>query len=703
MQNSRAPAGSPGPPIDLNFPVENLCRVSPKRLILLRKLEIRSVYDLISFFPRDYENWSEIGLIESLQDGSEGVFCALVRQKPSLRRTGKMSILRSVLADRSGVIRAVWFNQPYYQSKLDKGQTFVFRGKIKRDGSVFEVINPVFRENVQIDAQPILPIYSMTKGLGQGVIRTLAEKALPQMIGMLPEPIPLAIMRAENLCSSAYAYQKIHFPDSRDEIDEARKRLIFEELFLILCGLKWLKMQNDIHHQAVCIQPDNVGKEEIDKMISNLPFRLTADQISVCDEILRDMTDSKPMNRHIQGDVGSGKTIVAAIAMYACAVCGHQSIIMAPTSILAEQHHRTLEKLFEHAGFTVDLMLGSTKASEKTKIRERLCSGETKILVGTHAVLSEKNIYNSLALMITDEQHRFGVRQRADILTKNVNDLHTLVMSATPIPRTLGLILYGDLDISVISTMPSGRIPIETYTASSEASERIYEIIRRQLEAGRQVYYVCPLIESDGDDETGLLAVLDLYDNFSKKIFKERRVGLLHGGLKPSEKELIMREFADGNTDILVSTTVVEVGVDNPNASLMIIENAERFGLSTLHQLRGRIGRGPHRSVCILKSDSEDELAMKRLKTLCATTNGFEIAEKDLELRGPGDFFGTRQHGLPTLKIANLYRDAITLEKVTHTVSELFSNKEWMSGQEATEVLSAFNYRYGSEMRRPSL
>jgi ATP-dependent DNA helicase RecG len=427
------------------------------------------------------------------------------------------------------------------------------------------------------------------------------------------------------------------------------------------------------------------------------------DQVSVCDEILKDMILAKPMNRLVQGDVGSGKTVVAAIAMYACAVCGHQSIFMAPTSILAEQHHRTLTKLFAHAGFTVDLMLGSTKASEKAKIRERLSSGETKILVGTHAVLSEKNVYDSLALMITDEQHRFGVRQRADILTKNTNDLHTLVMSATPIPRTLGLILYGDLDISVISTMPSGRIPIETYTASSESSERIYDIIRRQLEAGRQVYYVCPLIESEDDDESDLLAVLDLYEKFSKEVFMEYRIGLLHGSLKPAEKEQIMRDFAAGKTDILVSTTVVEVGVDNPNASLMIIENAERFGLSTLHQLRGRIGRGPHRSVCILKSDSESELAMKRLKTLCLTTNGFEIAERDLELRGPGDFFGTRQHGLPVLRIANLYRDAKTLEKVTRTVHELFSKKGWISGQEANAVISAFNYRFGSEMSRPSL
>ncbi len=703
MPDSRTTSSPLRSSTDLNCPVEKICRVSPKRLDLLHKLDIRSVYDLISFFPRDYENWSEIRLIESLEDGMEGVFCAIVRQKPSLRRTGKMSVLRTVLADRSGVIRAVWFNQPYYQVKLEKGRTFVFRGKIKRDGSVFEVINPVFRENIQTDKKPILPIYSMTKGLGQGVVRTLVEKAVPEAIKVLPEPIPFAIMQEEKLCSPADAYRKIHFPNSLEEIEEARKRLIYEELFLILCGLKWLKLQNDIHHKAICMQLDRTKKEAIDNMISRLPFRLTGDQVNVCDDIFRDLNSKQPMNRLIQGDVGSGKTIVAAIAMYACAICGHQSVFMAPTSILAEQHYRTLTSLFSNAGFSVDLMLGSTKASEKAKIRERLASGATKILVGTHAVLSEKNAYQSLALMITDEQHRFGVRQRAEILSKNDNDLHTLVMSATPIPRTLGLILYGDLDISVISTMPTGRIPIETYTASSAASERIYEIIRRQLEAGRQVYYVCPLIESGSDNETGLLSVLDLYDSLSNKVFKERSVGLLHGDLKPTEKEVVMREFADGKTDILVSTTVIEVGVDNPNASLMIIENAERFGLSTLHQLRGRIGRGPYRSVCILKSDSEDELAIKRLKTLCATTNGFEIAEKDLELRGPGDFFGTRQHGLPSLKIANLYRDSKTLEKVTRAVEDLFSKEEWMSGQEADEVLSAFNYRYGSEMSRPSL
>lgn len=691
------------PPVDLNCPVEKLCRVSPKRLILLHKLEIRSAYDLISFFPRDYENWSDIGLIESLEDGAEGVFCAEIRQKPSLRRIGKMSILRTVLEDRSGVIRAVWFNQPYFLSKLEKGQTLVFRGKIKRDGSVFEVINPIFRENIKAGDQPILPVYPMTKGLGQGVIRTMTESVLCKVTGLLPEPVPSSIIESEKLSPADFAYRKIHFPDSMKEIEKARKRLVYEELFLILSGLKCMKIQNDIHHQAIPICPDRAGKEAIDKMIGSLPFQLTKDQISVCEDIFGDMNSSKPMNRLVQGDVGSGKTVVAALSMYACAICGHQSIYMAPTSILAEQHYRTLKKLFGHSGFSIDLMLGSTKASEKTAVRKRLLSGETKILVGTHAVLSEKNICNSLALMVTDEQHRFGVRQRADILSKNSNDLHTLVMSATPIPRTLGLILYGDLDISVISTMPSGRIPIETYTATSFDNERIYDIVKRQLEAGRQAYYVCPLIESEENDESDLLAVLDLYENFSKTIFKDYRIALLHGGLKPAEKEQIMRDFAEGRTDILVSTTVVEVGLDNPNASLMIIENAERFGLSTLHQLRGRIGRGPHRSVCILRSDSENELSRKRLKTLCLTTNGFEIAEKDLELRGPGDFFGTRQHGLPSLRIANLYRDAKVLDRVTRAVNKLFSQKDWISGQEAAGVISAFNDRFANNMKRPSL
>jgi len=351
----------------------------------------------------------------------------------------------------------------------------------------------------------------------------------------------------------------------------------------------------------------------------------------------------------------------------------------------------------------MDLMLGSTREAEKKKIRERLRSGETRILIGTHAVLSEKNEYHSLALLITDEQHRFGVRQRGALSAETGRDLHTLVMSATPIPRTLAMILYGDLDISVIKSVPAGRKPIETYRATSAEDERIFDIMKRQIDSGRQVYYVCPQIEPGEDPDDEIFSVLEQYERFREVVFRGYRVGLLHGGMSSDEKDAVMSGFTDGAVDLLVSTTVIEVGLDNPNASLMVIENAERFGLATLHQLRGRIGRGPHRSVCILKSDSEEELALKRLKTVCSTTDGFALAEKDLELRGPGDFFGTRQHGLPILRIANLYRDANILTHISQTVDELFQKDGGLSQSESMRLYDAFRRRFGLEMDRSPL
>lgn len=686
----------------LDSSVDSLLHVATKRLELLHRLEIYRVYDLISFFPREYENWSNVLSIDSLIDGVEAVFIGMVRQKPGLRRKGKMSILQTVLTDQSGSIRAIWFNQPYLSSKLEKGQFYIFRGKIRRDGRVFEVINPKFHEDESNNSLMIQPVYPLTKGLKQGVIRSLIVQALPKAISLLPEPIPMDVRKEENLCTAAYAYEKIHFPSTEEELEQARKRLVYEELFLVIGGLKWMKMQNSEHSNAQRIVLDTARKKLVEVFVSRLPFRLTKDQHSVCMDILGDLSKNHPMNRLVQGDVGSGKTIVAIIAMYACALCGFQSVYMAPTSILASQHYHTLSELFSGMGVRVDLLLGSSKESEKRQIRENIASGETQIVVGTHAVLSEKNVFCSLALMITDEQHRFGVRQRGAMMLNNDIALHTLVMSATPIPRTLALILYGDLDISVIQMIPSGRMPIETYMSSSGENERIFGIMKRQIEAGRQIYYVCPLIESDEDD-TDRMSVTALYEKFSKETFEQYSVCLLHGDLKSAEKENVMRRFSNGEIDILISTTVVEVGVDNPNASMMIVENAERFGLSTLHQLRGRIGRGPHRAVCILKTDSEDLLATKRLQTMCATSDGFLLAEKDLELRGPGDFFGTRQHGIPALRIANLYRDAKLLNKISKKVETIFAKKDAFSANERDSLLDAFERRFGKEMRRPPL
>ncbi len=687
----------------LETPIEKCASIPPKRLEMLKRLGVYRAYDLISFFPKDYEDWTHKVLIAELADGTDSSFRAITRQKASLFRKGRRSVLQTVLEDESGVIKAVWFNQPYYQNKLIKGETYLFRGRIKRDGKVFEVINPMFRQEDADDIPGIRPIYPMTKGLTQNNVRALIEHLLPKALPELPEPIPDSVRKAEHLCSAPYAYEKIHYPDSLAAMEEARKRLIFEELFMIIGGLKSIKKQRAAYGNAVLIRADASAKKLLQEFIRAFPFQLTDDQERVIREVAGDISSSRPMNRLVQGDVGSGKTAVAAVAMCLCAVCGHQSIYMAPTSVLATQHFNNLRELFSGAGIRSDLMLGTTGAAEKRQIRERLISGETKILIGTHAVLSEKNEYNSLSLLITDEQHRFGVRQRGALSAGAGRDLHTLVMSATPIPRTLAMILYGDLDISIIRSVPAGRMPIETYRATSAEDERIYEIMKRQMDAGRQVYCVCPQIESDEETEDGVASVTEQYDRFRKSIFREYRVGLLHGGMPPDEKDEVMHGFSEGAVDLLVSTTVIEVGVDNPNASLMVIENAERFGLATLHQLRGRIGRGPYRSVCILKSDSEEDLALRRLKTVCSTTNGFLIAEKDLELRGPGDFFGTRQHGLPTLRIANLYRDADLLARISQIIDELFERDGGLTHSESTRLYDAFRRRFGREMDHPPL
>lgn len=693
----------------LDTPVEKLPQVASRRLALLQKLDIYTVYDLIAYFPREYENWSNILPVDSLVDGTDGSFIAVVRQKPSLQRKGKMSILRAVLSDGSGTIRAVWFNQPYLLQKLEKGASYFFRGKIRRDGSHFDVTNPVIEPDQPDDKLLIRPFYPLTKGLKQGILRSLIELVLPMAITCIKEPLPADIRREEKLCSAGFAYEKIHRPSSEEELEIAQKRLIYEELFLIQGGLRWMKMRSRIEQRAykIHLSPDN--KKELKAAVSRLPFTLTDDQKHVVRDVLSDLEKDVPMNRLVQGDVGSGKTIVAAISILACALCGRQSVFMAPTSILARQHFQTLSRFLSDTDVSIALLLGSTPAVEKKRIRAALASGELLVLVGTHAVLSEKIGYACLAMTITDEQHRFGVRQRASFMAKENTEPHTLVMSATPIPRTLALILYGDLDISVIHQIPAGRVPIETYTASSPDEERVHGIVSRQVEQGRQVYYVCPVIEMQEEEtmvpinENGLMSAVDLYNHLAQDIFPDYTIGLLHGGLKPSQKEDVMERFVSGEIQVLVSTTVVEVGVDNPNASLMIIENADRFGLSQLHQLRGRIGRGPYRSVCILKSDKIEGLAQKRLMTLCTTTDGFAIAEKDLELRGPGDFFGTRQHGIPELRIANLYRDTDVLVRVGLALDKIFQSDPNLETPSSKVLMPAFLQRFGSEINHPSL
>ncbi len=702
----------------LESPVEYLPQIAARRLSYLHKLDIYTVYDLITYYPRAYENWSRILPIDDLKDKEEASFIAVVRQKPALQRKGRLSILRAVLSDGSGTIRAVWFNQPYLLNRLIKNESYFFRGKIRRDGRNFDVTNPSVESGDADGTLLIRPYYPLTKGLTQGVLRNLVKDALPKALPCLREVLPDRILREEDLCGIEFAYEQIHRPTSEEELDKARKRLVYEELFLIQGGLTWMKRNRlrDRGAHRVCLDDDRM--RIVGTALSGLGFQLTDDQKKVLGEVLSDMRKPVPMNRLVQGDVGSGKTVIALGAMLAAALAGYQSVFMAPTSILADQHYRTVSRFLEGTGIKPCLLLGSTPAAEKNAIRKELRSGELLVLVGTHAVLSEKIDYKALALTVTDEQHRFGVRQRSLFADGNAVSPHTLVMSATPIPRTLALILYGDLDISVIRKIPSGRIPVETYTALPTEADRVYDIVRRQVEAGRQVYFVCPVIEpveaaeefpdpgenpEEDMEAVGLTSAEELFALLSGEVYKDIAVGLLHGGMKPAQKEEVMTKFLSGEIRILVSTTVVEVGVDNPNASVMVIENADRYGLSQLHQLRGRIGRGKYRSVCILITGKTEGLAAKRLKTLCRTSDGFEIARQDLELRGPGDFFGTRQHGIPELRIANLYRDTDVLEKVGRALDQIWEEDPDLCSEANKYLISAFSQRFGSEINHPSL
>ena len=683
-------------------PVSELPGVARKRALLLSKIGIETWFDLLTWFPRGFEDWSGKTSLADLEHGQVEVFTAHVAREPSLHRKGRLSVLRTVLRDQEYAVQAVWFNQPWLADRLVKGNQYVFRGKIKKQGSAFSVQNPVFEPIADEDDNKgsIRPVYPLTQGLSQGMMRHLIKSLLPQMIGLLPEPLPAAIRRQHQLCAADYAYSRIHQPESWEEMAVCRKRLAFEELFLLQAGIYLLRISRQKSKPAPAMVPDSAQAVQVDQVVANLPFQLTGAQEKAWLAIRTDLAQPRPMNRLLQGDVGSGKTVVAALAMLYSAVCGRQSVLMAPTAVLAYQHYQTLSRLLEHSGFAVELLTGATPAAKRRVILEKLAEGELKLLVGTHALIEDRVAFASLALAITDEQHRFGVRQRIR-LSKNepaAGQPHVLVMSATPIPRTLALMLYGDLDITLIDQLPAGRKPIRTYTAKSADRERVDGLIRKRIQQDHQVYVVCPMIEESAtsDLESAEKTCLRLTD----QVLPEYSVGLLHGQMKSKEKDIVMDRFLSGEIKVLVSTTVIEVGVDNPNAVLMVIENAERFGLAQLHQLRGRIGRGEHESICVLLSDTEDELARSRLVTMCQTSDGFEIAEKDLQLRGPGDFFGTRQHGLPPLRLANLYTDIELMQSARDSLQQLISQDPQLISPENQMIRKTLLARYGQVFAR---
>ena len=645
--------------LDLNKDVKYVKTVGPNRVKLLNKLNIYTLKDLIEYYPRDYEDRSKPKNLYECVDGEEVLIEAMPTGRISEMHKGRMTISKLIVKDQTGTCYITWFNQGYLRDKFQPGRMYRFFGKISIRGSRYEMNSPVYDEIDQSkNTGKIIPIYPLTFELKQNTLRRIIENGLLEVKGQLPETLPEYVLKDNNLWDINNTIERIHFPVEFSDFNKARERLVFEELLTMQLAL--LKLKNNYENDINGIQFSKDAK--MSDVINMLPFKLTKAQLRVLEEIDSDMESDKPMNRLLQGDVGSGKTVVAMIAAYKAVKSGYQATIMAPTAILASQHLESFQGILEELGIRTELLISSITKKKKTEILEKLQNGEIDILIGTHAILEENVIFKNLGLVVTDEQHRFGVKQRGTIASKGQNP-DIVAMSATPIPRTLALILYGDLDISIIDELPPNRKKIETYAVRKNMEERVNNFIRKQIKEGRQAYIVCPLVEENEDME-GLQSVIELAERYQKETFSEYKVAYLHGKMKPKEKDEIMLKFKDGEIQILIATTVIEVGVNVPNASIMVVENAERFGLAQLHQLRGRVGRGEYQSYCILKYEGNGDTIRQRMKVMCDTNDGFVISEKDLELRGSGDFFGTEQHGLPEFKIANLFEDIETLKKV---------------------------------------
>ncbi|MGN1330347.1 MAG: ATP-dependent DNA helicase RecG [Clostridia bacterium] len=679
--------------VGLDKNIQYVKGVGETRAKLLNRLGIFTLKDLITYYPRTYEDRSIPKKIEELVDGEEALIEVMpVTRVSEIHIRRNMTILKMNARDDTGVCQITWFNQPYLKNMFRPGEYYKFYGKISKKGNKIEMNSPVYDKAEEAkNTGRIIPIYPTTYKLPQNTLRKIIETGLCELDGKIPETLPDYLISEYKLLGLNDAVNQIHFPKTFDDFNLARNRLVFEELLSMQLALLALKNQYTKDVKGITFSK-NVKMSDV---INVLPFSLTKAQLRVLEEIDNDMEREKPMNRLLQGDVGSGKTIVAVIAAYKCVKCGYQAAIMAPTAILATQHLESFTEILKDFGIRCELLISGITKKKKEEILNRLEKGEIDIIIGTHALLEENVVFKNLGLVVTDEQHRFGVRQRSVIAQKGDNP-DVLVMTATPIPRTLALILYGDLDISIIDELPPNRKKIETYAVTKGMDDRVNAFLKKNIDEGRQAYIVCPLVEEN--EEINAKSVMELAENYKKKIFPEYRVEYLHGKMKAKEKDAIMEEFKNGNIDILISTTVIEVGVNVPNSSIMVIENAERFGLAQLHQLRGRVGRGEYQSYAILKYNGNSDVIRKRMKVMTDTNDGFIISEKDLELRGTGEFFGTKQHGLPEFKIANLFEDIGTLKAVQAIAIKIINDDPKLEKDKNKLLRQVIDEKFGSRI-----
>lgn len=661
----------------LDTDIKYLKGVGERRAAMLSRLGVSDVNALVRLYPRVYEDWSRIKSINEAHIGEicciKGIVGSPVRK--NLIRKG-LTLYKTEITDGSGIMGITIFNSRFAAEKLTEGDEFLFFGRVGGNLYRKEMNSPEIEPAEGADR--IRPIYPQTHGINSKMIEKLVRTALTECRDELVDPIPLWLREKYCLMNLPDSLWNIHFPKSPDYLEEARRRLIFEELLILQLGLEKMRSQTQKNAGAI------IERDFSEEYFSHLPFSPTGAQRRAVKEAMRDMMSGKQMNRLLQGDVGSGKTAVAAALVYSAAKNSMQSALMAPTEVLAEQHYKTFLKLFDGCSINVELLTGSDTAAQKRRKKEALKAGEIDLLIGTHAIIQSDVEFKSLALVITDEQHRFGVEQR-NALGKKGKNPHLYVMSATPIPRTLALIIYGELDISILDELPPGRQKIETYAVTSELRQRAYNYVKKHLDAGRQGYIICPLVD-EGESDTELASAVKYADELQRGDFRGYTVGLMHGKMKSVDKKKVMESFSKGETQLLVSTTVIEVGVDVPNAVIMVIENAERFGLSQLHQLRGRIGRGQYKSTCILITDAKNDTAQRRMKVMETTTDGFKIADEDLKLRGPGEFFGSRQHGLPEMKIADMLEDRSTLEETQRAAREIIAHDPEFSSPESVAL-----------------